>query len=142
MKKLLLFSTLLLTLNLDAATTETKQNDAQTAKQTEVTQTKIEKKPSFLVRHADKLKKISYITSVPLILLSTGAMLYPLQKLETQFKKTNNIKASMQSGKGVFMAFLCKFTTDLLAIYAMNVKSAYFEEQLKKSQNQIETSQE
>ncbi len=62
MKKLLLLPTLLLAINLGAATTETEQNYAQIAKQTEIAQTKTGKKsPSFLVRHADKLKKVSYI---------------------------------------------------------------------------------
>ncbi len=43
------------------AAQESKQNDAHVTEQTEITQTKTDKQtPSFWVRHADKLKKVSY----------------------------------------------------------------------------------
>ena len=60
MKKLFSLMILLATGNVFAAQ-ESKQNDALVTEQTEIAQTKTDKQtPSFLVRHADKLKKASY----------------------------------------------------------------------------------
>ena len=96
------------------------------------------KQPSFLVRHADKLKTLSYITSIPPILLLAIMTSLPQDKIISIKQKQSSSK-SIQSEKIMAITILFKFITDVLTLYAMNSKNAYLQQNLKKYQNNKET---
>ncbi len=64
------------------AAQESKQNDALVTKQTEIAQTKTDKQtPSFWVRHADKLKKVSYGLDIAFpVFFVIACILQPLEE--------------------------------------------------------------
>ena len=97
--------------------------------------------PSFLVQHADKLKTLSYITSIPPILLLAIMTSLPQNKIisikQKQLKSPSS--ESIQSEKIMAITILFKFITDVLTLYAMNSKNAYLQQNLKKYQNNKET---
>ncbi len=86
-------------------------------------------------------KKMVYLYEIPLITLSDVApIIFFLSKLFYDSYQTKKYITKQD-------ALIAKFKNKYAALSTktsenMNVKSAYFEEQLKKSQNQIETSQE
>ena len=125
MKKLLLLPTLLLALNLGAATKQT----------TEVAQTTKEKAITFLARHADKLKKFAYATDIalPALLASTYIAGTIFQEAEND-STTESIAESIRDfiGAIALSTIICKFFTDPAAKYAMNKKHTFDLEALKK----------
>ena len=130
MKKLLLFPTLLLALNLGAATEQNSepQNDTQ---KTEIA--KVEKKaPSFLVRHANKLKNFAYVTDIalPITLISLMNPNFIAKHLNyTQDNQKNDLKNSLF--RIFFGTFILTTCTNLTAKYAMSKKYTFDIEALK-----------
>ncbi len=141
MKKLLLLPTLLLALNLGAATTEQNtesQNDASTAEQTKITETTIDKKtPSFLIRHADKLKKVSYVGDGVFYAGIVGMI------AATIVEKIGNNDLPSLIGKSSFWPFLigaiAKLILDTPTKYAINKKHTF---ELEALQAKLDAAQE
>ena len=132
MKKLLLLHTFLFALNLGAATEQNSkpQNDTQTTEIAENAQTQVIKKtPSFLARHADKLKRLAYVTDIvfPTIFIA----LIQSNNIAQYF----NIKEKNQLQNNLFDTFLGTFIfttcTNIAAKYAMSKKHAFDLEALK-----------
>ena len=129
MKKLLLIPTLLLAINLGATTAEQIK---------EVTQATTDKKNiSFLVRHANKLKKFAYATDVILpvaLVLYVGAgKIY----VNADAGTTTELVADYIEDASLYAAiaaFLCKIITDPASKYAMSKKQTYDLEELKNAQ--------
>ncbi len=136
MKKLLLLPTLLLTINLCAATKQT----------TEVAQTTKKKAIAFLARHADKLKKIAYATDIALpVTLVSGVISYQIYQNAENGSNIETITEKMTDFMRYTMVatVICKIFTDPVAKYAMNKKHIFDLEALKKEltdqQEKVET---